>query len=157
DRTFAALADPTRRALLARLNRRESASVSELAPPAADVAASGHEASRCAVRRGSDQAHQNRPHRRLRADPGADGKRHELAQSLSSLLVRATRTSCRFRGERVMSAEPKVAIKPSLTLKRRLNAAPEKVYEAWTDPEKIVRWFGPDAGPVKSAVLDVRT
>ena len=33
--------------------------------------------------------------------------------------------------------------KPSLTIKRRLNAAPEKVYAAWTDPEKIVRWFGP--------------
>ena len=56
-----------------------------------------------------------------------------------------------------MSAEPKVAIKPSLTLKRRLNASPEKVYAAWTDPEKIVKWFGPDAGPVKHAETDVRT
>jgi DNA-binding transcriptional ArsR family regulator len=33
DRTFAALADPTRRALLARLSRTKSASVSELAKP----------------------------------------------------------------------------------------------------------------------------
>src|SRR6267154_6476117 len=33
DRTFAALADPTRRALLARLGRREGISVSELAQP----------------------------------------------------------------------------------------------------------------------------
>jgi DNA-binding transcriptional ArsR family regulator len=33
DRTFAALADPTRRALLARLGDRESLSVSELAQP----------------------------------------------------------------------------------------------------------------------------
>ncbi|WP_334398404.1 ArsR/SmtB family transcription factor [Bradyrhizobium sp. AZCC 2289] len=33
DRTFAALADPTRRALLARLGGRESVSVSELAQP----------------------------------------------------------------------------------------------------------------------------
>jgi DNA-binding transcriptional ArsR family regulator len=33
DRTFAALADPTRRALLAQLNSGESASVSELARP----------------------------------------------------------------------------------------------------------------------------
>ena len=55
-----------------------------------------------------------------------------------------------------MSAQPKVAIKPSLTLKRRLAAPPEKVYAAWTDPEKIVRWFGPDSGLVKSASLDVR-
>jgi DNA-binding transcriptional ArsR family regulator len=33
DRTFAALSDPTRRALLAQLNARESVSVSELARP----------------------------------------------------------------------------------------------------------------------------
>jgi DNA-binding transcriptional ArsR family regulator len=33
DRTFAALCDPTRRAILARLEREDSASVSELAQP----------------------------------------------------------------------------------------------------------------------------
>jgi uncharacterized protein YndB with AHSA1/START domain len=33
--------------------------------------------------------------------------------------------------------------RPSLTIKRHLNASPEKVYAAWTDPQKIVRWFGP--------------
>jgi DNA-binding transcriptional ArsR family regulator len=33
DRTFAALGDPTRRAILARLEREESASVSDLAKP----------------------------------------------------------------------------------------------------------------------------
>jgi DNA-binding transcriptional ArsR family regulator len=33
DRTFAALVDPTRRAILARLEREDSASVSELATP----------------------------------------------------------------------------------------------------------------------------
>ncbi len=32
--------------------------------------------------------------------------------------------------------------RPSLTVKRRLNAPPAKVYAAWTDPEKIIRWFG---------------
>jgi len=48
------------------------------------------------------------------------------------------------------------ATKPSLTLKRRLNAGPEKVYAAWTDPEKIVKWFGPDSGPVTHAEADVR-
>jgi uncharacterized protein YndB with AHSA1/START domain len=38
---------------------------------------------------------------------------------------------------------PNPAVKPSLTIKRRFNAPPEKVYGAWTDPEKITRWFGP--------------
>ena len=48
--------------------------------------------------------------------------------------------------------------KPSLTLKRRLKASPAKVFQAWTDPEKLVRWFGPAetvAGSVR-AQADVR-
>ena len=49
-----------------------------------------------------------------------------------------------------------LASRPSLTLKRRINAIPEKVYAAWTDPEKIARWFAPaqvKAGSVKSDAL----
>jgi len=56
-----------------------------------------------------------------------------------------------------MPAQAAVETKPSLTLKRHFNAAPEAVYAAWTDPEKILRWFGPDAGPVTLAETDVRT
>ena len=48
------------------------------------------------------------------------------------------------------------AVKPSLTLKRRLNAAPEKIYAAWTNPAHLVKWFGPDSGPVTRAETDVR-
>lgn len=33
--------------------------------------------------------------------------------------------------------------KPSLTIKRRLNASPAKVFAAWTDPQKMIRWMGP--------------
>ena len=36
------------------------------------------------------------------------------------------------------------ATKPSLTLKRRLKARPEAVFAAWTDPQKVARWFGPE-------------
>lgn len=35
-----------------------------------------------------------------------------------------------------------MATKPSLVLKRRLKAAPEKVYQAWTKPEQMTRWWG---------------
>src|SRR5882757_11831 len=45
--------------------------------------------------------------------------------------------------------------KPSLTIKRRINAAPAKVYAAWTDPEKIVAWFGP--AKVKQGSLQAET
>jgi uncharacterized protein YndB with AHSA1/START domain len=55
------------------------------------------------------------------------------------------------------STAPNTDVKPSLTLKRRLNAAPEKIYAAWTDPTQIVKWFGPDTGSVLKAETDVRT
>lgn len=58
------------------------------------------------------------------------------------------------------SARPiQPGVKPSLTLKRRINAAPAKVFAAWTDPAQLARWFGPSdtvEGSVKAA-LDVRT
>jgi uncharacterized protein YndB with AHSA1/START domain len=47
---------------------------------------------------------------------------------------------------------------PSVTLKRKLSAPAEKVFAAWTDPEKIVGWFGPKEtrdGSVR-ADMDVR-
>lgn len=37
--------------------------------------------------------------------------------------------------------------KPSLVLKRRLKADPEKVYEAWTRPEQMTRWWGVTDSP----------
>jgi len=56
-----------------------------------------------------------------------------------------------------MPASPAIAAKPSLTLKRRFNAAPEKIYAAWTQPAQIAQWFGPDAGGVQRAETDLRT
>jgi uncharacterized protein YndB with AHSA1/START domain len=53
---------------------------------------------------------------------------------------------------------PRVDVKPSVTLKRRLNAPAEKVYAAWTEPAQIAYWFGPSetvAGSVH-AEMDVR-
>jgi uncharacterized protein YndB with AHSA1/START domain len=55
-----------------------------------------------------------------------------------------------------MSTSPAVAVKPSLTIKRRLNAPPAKVYSAWTDPEKIKHWFGPGATRCTHAQFDLR-
>jgi uncharacterized protein YndB with AHSA1/START domain len=47
--------------------------------------------------------------------------------------------------------------KPSLTLKRRLNAKPDKVFAAWTEPDKVMRWMGPGEIKGKSAEYDLRT
>jgi uncharacterized protein YndB with AHSA1/START domain len=38
-------------------------------------------------------------------------------------------------------ANPGFADRPSLTLTRRFAARPEKVWAAWTDPEKLIGWF----------------
>ncbi len=48
-------------------------------------------------------------------------------------------------------------VKPSLTIKRRINATPEKVFKAWTDPEKIKQWMGPGEIKTIRAENDVRT
>jgi uncharacterized protein YndB with AHSA1/START domain len=55
-----------------------------------------------------------------------------------------------------MSSQSSLAAKPSLVLKRRINAPPAKVYEAWTDPAKITRWFGPPQIEMLRAEADVR-
>jgi uncharacterized protein YndB with AHSA1/START domain len=44
------------------------------------------------------------------------------------------------------------ATKPSLTIKRHLNASPAKVFAAWTDPEKVKLWMGP--GEMKAAHVE---
>lgn len=46
--------------------------------------------------------------------------------------------------------------KPSLTLKRRIKAAPAKVLAAWTDPEKVKHWMGPGDVKVLSVESDAR-
>ncbi len=48
------------------------------------------------------------------------------------------------------------AAKPSLTVKRRFTAPPARVFSAWTDPEKIKRWFGPGAVQCTHAEFDLR-
>ena len=48
------------------------------------------------------------------------------------------------------------ATKPSLTIKRRFNAPPAKVYAAWTDPQMIARWFGPAGVERVEAESDLR-
>jgi uncharacterized protein YndB with AHSA1/START domain len=48
-------------------------------------------------------------------------------------------------------------VKPSLTIKRRFNASPAKVFAAWTDPEMVKHWMGPGAVEVQSAESDART
>ncbi|MES2896071.1 MAG: SRPBCC domain-containing protein [Pseudomonadota bacterium] len=45
---------------------------------------------------------------------------------------------------------------PSVTIVRRIKASPAKIYAAITQPELMIQWWGPDAGPTIRAEADVR-
>ena len=45
---------------------------------------------------------------------------------------------------------------PSVTLVRRIKAPPAKIWAAITEPELMLRWWGPDAGPTLGVEADVR-
>lgn len=49
-----------------------------------------------------------------------------------------------------------MAGRPSLTLKRRIKAPPEKILAAWTDPQKVKQWMGPEGVIVEKAENDAR-
>ncbi len=55
-----------------------------------------------------------------------------------------------------MSAQPSPTTEPSLTVRRRLNASPQKVFSAWTDPQQIMRWWGPAGAETVLAEADAR-
>jgi uncharacterized protein YndB with AHSA1/START domain len=49
-----------------------------------------------------------------------------------------------------------LATKPRLTLKRRINAAPAQVFQARTDPQKMMRWYAPAGAETLHAETDAR-
>ena len=55
-----------------------------------------------------------------------------------------------------MATQTATAAKPSLTLKRRYNAPPAKVFAAWTEPEKLARWMGSEQIISVRAETDLR-
>lgn len=48
------------------------------------------------------------------------------------------------------------AVTPSLTLKRRINAAPATLYRAWLEPQGIAQWFGAPGAKNFHAEVDAR-
>ena len=47
-------------------------------------------------------------------------------------------------------------IEPSLTIRRRLPAPPSLVFQAWTDPDRFGRWFGPPGAELVEAEMEPR-
>lgn len=48
------------------------------------------------------------------------------------------------------------AIAPSLTLVKRIKAPPARVWAAWTQPDLMMRWFGPHHTRAEEAEADLR-
>jgi uncharacterized protein YndB with AHSA1/START domain len=44
----------------------------------------------------------------------------------------------------------------TLVVSRRIEAPPQKIYAAWTDPAKMKHWFGPGGSEVREVEADVR-
>src|SRR6185369_14336233 len=41
-------------------------------------------------------------------------------------------------------------------VERTFRASPEKVFDAWTDPAKLAKWFGPDGFTTTTHEMDLR-
>ena len=68
----------------------------------------------------------------------------------------ASGTPAPAAGAQHAAAGAAAAEKPSLMLRRRIKAPPVKVYEAWTRPEQLAKWWGPEGSTFGSADLDLR-
>ena len=155
DRTFVALSDPTRRALVMRLAAEPDMSVTELAAP--------FQMSLPAVMKHLDVLSdaglvgRSKTGRtvacRLDAEPMRDAFEW-LYRYQKFWSERLDRLAAFLEEEEIMATQ--TATKPSLTLKRRFKAPPAKVFAAWTDPEKVKRWMGPGEMKAVIAESDIR-
>jgi|SRR5665213_1333550 len=44
----------------------------------------------------------------------------------------------------------------TLVVRRRINSTPEKLFDAWTQPEFLVHWWGPEGVVCPTAEVDLR-
>src|SRR3974390_1613185 len=119
------------------------------------AAAGGDEASRRAVGCGSRHAREDGAHGLVPPARRADARGKRMARTISALLEGKSRPIGHLPGGRPMSTA--TVVKPSLIIRRRFKAAPERVYRAWTEPAQVARWFGPGNITVLEAVFEPRT
>ena len=55
-----------------------------------------------------------------------------------------------------MSTDTIVTDDRVLRIERLIAAAPERVFAFWSEPEQLVKWWGPDGFDVPASALDVR-
>lgn len=55
-----------------------------------------------------------------------------------------------------MTTKTETSATTRLEISRVIKASRERVFQAWTDPAQLQRWFGPEAGRTRSLVADPR-
>ena len=171
--TFAALADPTRRAILARLAQGE-ASVKDLSAPFEMTQPAISKHLRVLERAGlieQGRQAQWRP-RHLRAEPlrdvadWVDQYRRHWTESFDRLDVYLREVQADEPGPgggRIMITErfrndttTVYSEGTDLVFERTFDAPRERVWQAFTDPERIPRWWGPHGTTTTVVEMDVR-
>jgi uncharacterized protein YndB with AHSA1/START domain/DNA-binding transcriptional ArsR family regulator len=124
DEAFHALADPTRRAMVAELARGPR-SVTELAAPHAMSLAAASKHVKVLERAGFVRRDVRGRRHVCRLDPGP------LAAAYGHL----------GRYERMFGPERPATFPHALTVTRVLSATPAELYAAWTEPDRMRRWY----------------
>jgi uncharacterized protein YndB with AHSA1/START domain/DNA-binding transcriptional ArsR family regulator len=161
-RTFAALADPTRRAILGRLAEGE-ATVNELAEPFPISVQAVSKHLKVLERAGlitRGRTAQLRPSR-LQAAPLKDAVdwleeyRAFWEGSFDRLQARLQATE---KGPPMAEASTPGAAAEGITITRVFDAPRERVWKEWTEPERFSAWFGGPVSevPPSSVSMDVR-
>src|SRR5262245_65569471 len=62
----------------------------------------------------------------------------------------------RGRGMDAMAANTKSSADREIVTTRLVDAPPDRVFDAWTDPEQIVQWWGPRGFTTTTSTMEAR-
>lgn len=160
DETFAALANSTRRAILARLAQGD-ATVNELAEPFELTLPAISKHIKVLQRAGlvaRGQRAQFRPcslEAAALAEVSAWTEQYRSGRPASSGWTSTSGASRHPRKQARIMAEGRSS-EDAVVIERMLDAPVELIWQMWTDPEHFAAWYGPDGATIPVARMDVR-
>ena len=144
DAVFAALSDPTRRAILARLVRGEC-SVTTLGRPFAVSAPAISKHLRVLESSGLITREQERPGALFPVRADSLREAGDWDRATAGILGAPVRFTSQLPGQGRRRMQQAIArIGNAFRLQRRFAASREKVFRAWTDPEALIQWWCPE-------------
>ena len=79
-----------------------------------------------------------------------------MVESLSGVLELWPRSPRSARRERPFAGQDLTVSAATLVVRRTIEATPEEVFQAWTDPDQLIRWWGPRGVECTFAAVDCR-